>query len=248
MKVSVITVCLNCEKTIEKTLKSVSIQTYSNIEHIVLDGLSTDNTSHIVQQFEHVTVFKSQKDNGVYFALNNALDYASGDIIGFLHADDFYNNEFVVEQIVKIFEVLNADIVYGDLQYVSDNYKVIRYWKAGNFRHSNLFFGWMPPHPTVFFRKDILSRFGKFDTNFRISADYDWVLRVFTNKLLKIAYFPEIVVNMTIGGISNRSLSNIIRKSREDLIAIKKNRVGNFFTLIMKNLRKISQFYKRKNI
>lgn len=245
MKISIITVCFNSERTIEKTLKSVAFQTYCNIEHIVFDGNSTDKTVDIVKKFKHISILESKKDNGVYFALNNAMNVATGDIIALLHADDFYYNEFVVEQIVSTFEQNNIDVIYADLQYVSQDNKVVRYWKAGHFEPKKLFFGWMPPHPTIFFKTEVLKKIGGFDTNFKISADYDWILRVFNCQEIKIAYLPQVVVNMTIGGLSNGSLKNIFLKSKEDFLAIKKNNIGNFFTLIFKNFRKISQFYKR---
>ena len=245
MKISIITATFNSEKTICSTLQSVDNQTYKNIEHIVIDGKSTDKTLEIVAKFSSVSKVISEKDSGVYFALNKGIKKASGDVIGFLHADDFFANDLILEKIAEKFKDTNADILYADLDYVAfeNHKKIIRHWKSGDFSFKKLKKGWMPPHPTFYVKKSIYDRLGYFDTSFSIAADYDLMLRFLSDKTLKVVYLPEVTVKMRVGGISNRNLKNILQKSREDLRAMKKNHVGNFFTLIMKNLQKIPQFF-----
>ncbi len=245
MKISIITATFNSEKTIRSTLQSVDNQTYKNIEHIVIDGKSTDKTLEIVAKFSSVSKVISEKDSGVYFALNKGIKKASGDVIGFLHADDFFANDLILEKIAEKFKDTNADILYADLDYVAfeNHKKIIRHWKSGDFSFKKLKKGWMPPHPTFYVKKSIYDRLGYFDTSFSIAADYDLMLRFLSDKTLKVVYLPEVTVKMRVGGISNRNLKNILQKSREDLRAMKKNHVGNFFTLIMKNLQKIPQFF-----
>ncbi len=244
MKVSIITATYNNQATIEQTLTSVSEQTYFDIEHIIVDGLSTDKTIDIVQRFEHVTKIISEKDNGIYYALNKGIKEASGDVIGFLHADDFFSENKIIEEIV---EHINAsDALYGDLDYISfeDVNKIVRHWKSGNFSASSLKRGWMPSHPTFYVKAKVFAKYGFFDTNFKISADYDFMLRCLSDDL-KIEYLPKVLVKMRVGGKSNKNIGSILKKTREDYRAIKKNGVGGFKTLFLKNFLKISQFWKR---
>jgi glycosyltransferase len=245
VKISIITATFNSEKTIYSTLQSVDNQTYKNIEHIIIDGKSTDKTLEIVAKFSSVSKVISEKDSGVYFALNKGIKKASGDVIGFLHADDFFANDLILEKIAEKFKNTNADILYADLDYVAfeNHKKIIRHWKSGDFSVKKLKKGWMPPHPTFYVKKSIYDRLGYFDTSFSIAADYDLMLRFLSDKTLKVVYLPEVAVKMRVGGISNRNLKNILQKSREDFRAMKKNHVGNFFSLIMKNLQKIPQFF-----
>ncbi|MBN2892358.1 MAG: glycosyltransferase [Bacteroidales bacterium] len=244
MKISIITATFNCESTIEKALLSVAEQTYSNIEHIIIDGASSDNTISIVEKFHHVSKIISEKDEGIYFALNKGILMAEGDVIGFLHADDFFAENNVISEIVEKFSF--ADAVYGDLDYVSsgDNLKIVRHWVAGIFSENKLKKGWMPPHPTFFAKKSLYEENGLFDTNFKISADYDLMLR-FLCKNISVVYLPKVLVKMRVGGVSNKSLKNILLKSKEDFKAIRKNKIGGVFTLLNKNISKLSQFWKK---
>ena len=246
MKISIITACLNNQETIKQCLDSVASQTYSDIEHIVIDGKSTDNSLKIIGQYKHIAKIISQKDSGVYFALNKGISISQGEIIGFVHADDFLSKNNIIEKIAQAFTKDNElDAIYGDLEYISaDNKdKKIRYWKSEPFSQDKIQKGWMPPQPTFYARKKIYDKFGVFDTKFKISADYDLMLRFLSEKI-KTLYIPEVIVKMRIGGISNKNLKNIIQKSREDFLIIKKNKAGNLKTLINKNLSKITQFIK----
>ncbi|MBN2662917.1 MAG: glycosyltransferase [Bacteroidales bacterium] len=247
MRISIITATYNSAKTITRTLESVKSQTYSNIEHIIIDGKSTDETLDIVRNYKHVSKIFSEKDEGIYFALNKGLEIATGDIIGFLHADDFFPKNNIIEKIAYTFKKQYTDILYGNLQYVSQNNteKIIRNWESCKFEPNLLKKGWMPPHPTFYAKKHLYKSFGNFNTNFKIAADYDLMLR-FLKQNISTFFMPEIIVKMRLGGVSNRSIKTIIKKSREDYQAIKNNKIGGFFTLINKNISKISQFSTKK--
>ena len=245
MKISIITCVLNNSELIKKSLKSFQNQTYKKKEHIIVDGGSTDGTLDVIKKSKKKNLKLSiSSDNGIYDALNKGIRLSSGDIIGILHSDDFYKNKKVLQTIVDTFKNTNADLVYGDLVYVSKKFpfKVLRYWKAGKFIKKNIYNGWMPPHPTVFLKKDIFDKIGKYKTNYKISSDYDFLIRVLTKKNIKKIYIPKILVNMRVGGMSNKSFKNLFKKSIEDFKIIKKNKIGGIFTLINKNYSKLSQF------
>lgn len=246
MKVSIITATYNSAKWLENCLISIERQTYSDIEHIIIDGGSTDGTLDIIkhhrQQFSQVV---SEPDNGIYDAINKGLRLASGDIIGILNSDDILADTTTIETIVKKMEDTNADIAYGDLLYchnTSNPVSVIRYWRSKNFHHHSLRYGWMPPHPTVYCRKEVYMKEGEYNTDYKISADYDFLVRTFNTQYTTV-YIPHIIVKMTIGGASNRNIKAIYCKMKEDLSVIRNNHIGGLFTLICKNLRKTRQFF-----
>jgi glycosyltransferase len=246
MKVSIITSVYNNKDTIEDAIKSVLNQNYKNIEYIVIDGGSTDGTTDIIKKYQDkISKFISEPDNGIYDGLNKGIKSATGDVIAFLHSDDVYADDEVIAKVAKVFEKYNCNGVYGDLVYVSKSSdKVIRYWKSGEFSIDKLKKGWMPPHPALFLKKEIYQKYGLFDLNFKIAADYDFMLRILKNNP-KLIYIPEVLYNMRTGGESNKSLKNIILKSKEDYKALKKNKIGGINTLIYKNLVKIPQFLKK---
>lgn len=250
MKISIITATFNSEKHIESCLDSVFYQSFENIEHIIVDGCSVDNTLQKIQNHKHrPNCVISEKDDGIYDALNKGVALSSGDIIGFLHSDDIYANSNTLKQIISIFENdPTVDLVYGNLEYVSENdsKRVVRKWISRPFNSKLLKFGWMPPHPTIYFKRKILDSKNIFNQNFRISADYMFILEMFLKNDIKVRYIPDVLIKMTMGGISNRSLSSIILKSKEDWIALYKNNFGFFgstFALILKNLSKVKQFF-----
>lgn len=248
MKISIITATYNSEKSLQRTIDSVASQDYKNIEHIIIDGGSTDKTLSIIKSnLNHINTYISEKDNGIYSALNAGIKLATGDIIGFLNSDDVYNNQYVVSKIVNSFQVKNCDVVYGDLIYQSKNIadqKTIRYWKSNVYHSGCLKYGWMPPHPTVYCKKEIYEQYGLYNEKFQISADYDFILRIFKEPLIKKTYLPSVMVKMDVGGVSNGSAKGIIKKTKEDYQAIRQNKVGGFYTILCKNFRKISQFSK----
>lgn len=243
--ISVVTVCFNSEAHIADALRSVDTQTWPNLEHIVIDGASTDGTLHILEahrrEGRHVL---SGPDGGIYDAMNKGLALASGDVVGFLNADDMLASPGAVATIAAAAASEDVGAVCGDLVYIRQDRPdaVLRYWRCGPFSTSRLRFGWMPPHPTFYVRRSLLAQVGGFDTRMRIAADYDFMLRCLSKPDLCVAYVPQVLVKMRMGGASNRSLQAMLRKSREDLEALRRNRVGGVLTLMCKNLRKLPQF------
>ncbi len=243
--ITIITATYNSAASLEDCIQSVLSQTYKEIEYIIIDNCSTDGTLDIAKSHsDEINRIISEPDKGIFDALNKGIKIASGEVIAFLHADDFYSNPGVIEQVMQKFQTTGVDSVYGDLQYVSKNNpeRIIRNWKAGEYSQKKLLNGWMPPHPAFFVRRRCYSAFGLFNTDFHISADYDLILRFFGKHKISTTYIPDVLVKMRLGGASNRSMINIFKKSAEDLKAIKQNGTGNFSTLILKNFRKIGQF------
>lgn len=246
---TLITVTYNSLHTLPATVSSVLSQKLPNLEYIVIDGGSTDGTVEwLAENDEGISEWVSEKDQGIYDALNKGLSLATGEIVGFIHADDLFANSGVLKEVVQLFEKEKADLIYGDLEYISDKepIKVVRYWKSGMFSFSKLRKGWMPPHPTVYFKRELIDLYGGFNVSYSISSDYEWLLRVLKTEL-KVVYLPKVMVQMRLGGASNKNIKNMIRKSKEDYRALKTHNMGSYFTLINKNLSKLEQFFKRKN-
>lgn len=254
LKISIVTATYNSLKTLPTTLKSIVEQNYKNIECIVIDGKSTDSSLKIIYKYQLDNPdisFKiiSEKDAGIYDALNKGIFNATGDIIGFLHSDDMLASSNILTKIAEEFVKTNVNGVYGDLQYVNkkNTNNVIRYWKSKKFHPNLLKQGWMPAHPTLFLKKEVYEKHGNFDLSFKIAADYDFMLRVFKDNSLKFGYLPKVFTKMRVGGASNRSLKNIIQKTKEDYRAISSNQLGGILTIIRKNTSKIKQFLINKH-
>ncbi len=248
MKISIITAVYNNKNQIAEAIESVLNQSYPNIEYIVIDGASTDGTSEIIKSYGNkISKFISEPDEGIYDGLNKGIHQATGDVIGFLHSDDFYLYDQVLEEIVQIFKEKNCDGVYGNLIYVDkeDTNRVVRRWDSGEFKYENLKKGWMPPHPAFFIKREVYKRFGVFDTDFKISADYNFMLKILSSQKFTACYIPNVLYVMRMGGASNKSIKNLWQKSKEDLRALKQNRVGSVVALFLKNIFKISQFFKK---
>lgn len=253
MKFSLITLTYNSEKTIVDTLKSIKTQNYNNIDHIIIDGASSDKTIDLIRKFKiKKSVFISQKDKGIYYALNKAIKKTSGDVIGILHSDDVFNNSNIIKNIANVFKKTEANIVYGDIEYVNTNFKTVRKWVANTYefqkkilnsiKYIELFKkGWMPPHTGFFFKKNLIKKNIFFDTKYKISSDYDFMFKIISKSNSKIYYCPILITKMRIGGKSN-SFKNIFMKSWEDYKIIKKNKLGGFLTLCLKNTKKLKQF------
>ena len=248
INISVVTAVYNRRDTVGQALDSVLAQTHPAVQSVVIDGASTDGTVQLLEQYRsRLGVFLSEPDQGLYDALNKGIRRATGDVVGFLHADDLFADEQVLARIAQAFADPQVEAVYGDLVYVrhDDVTQVVRYWRAGHFDRDALRHGWMPPHPTFYVRRSVYERFGLFDTRYRIAADYDTVLRFLAGGAIRTAYIPQVLIRMRTGGVSNRSLGNILRKSREDLEVTRRNHVGGFGTVLQKNLSKVSQFWRR---
>ncbi len=226
MKISVITVCFNSAATITDTLKSVREQSYPDIEHIVVDGGSTDRTAEMVSaEGSRVAKFVSEPDRGIYDAMNKGIGLASGDVIGFINADDFYASEDALAKVADQFRHPGVDGCYGNLCYVKefDTQSVVRYWRSSEFRPGFFASGWCPPHPTFFVRRRIYERFGRFDLSYRIAADVELMMRFLEVHHVRTRYLPEVLVKMRMGGTTNKSLKNIAKQNGEILRALKKH-------------------------
>jgi glycosyltransferase involved in cell wall biosynthesis len=248
LHISVITAVFNSGNTLGNALRSVHGQKWPNVEHIVIDGGSTDGSLAVIDQHKAgISKLVSEPDRGLYDALNKGIRHASGDVIGFMHADDEFASAHALARIASAFEDPAVGAVYGDLVYVrsGDASRVVRYWRAGQYRRGQLTQGWMPPHPTFYVRREIYSRFGGFDTRYRIAADYENMLRILWRGRVQAAYIPEVLVRMRLGGMSNMSLFNILRKSREDYAAMRQNGIGGLHALLLKNVTKLPQFVVR---
>jgi len=244
--ITIITATYNSALGLEQCIQSVLSQTYKEIEYIIIDNCSTDGTLDIAKTYsEHISRIISEPDKGIFDALNKGIKIASGEVIGFLHADDFYASPEIIEEVMLKFEASGSDSVFGDLQYISKNKptKIIRNWVAGEFSHKKLSNGWMPPHPSFFVKRKCYLNYGLFNTNYQISSDYDLMLRFLGKHQISTSYIPKVLVKMRTGGKSNRSLNNIFIKSKEDFQALKENEIGNIYTLLLKNLRKLNQFF-----
>lgn len=245
MKISIITASFNSAKTIRDTLESVKNQVYADVEHLIIDGLSSDDTMRIVNEYPNVAKVISEKDKGIYDAMNKGVKLATGDIIGILNSDDVYIDNRVLQEVMDIFNDDTVDACYADLQYVDDAdiNKMVRNWKSGTFNKNSFLYGWMPPHPTLFVRRRVYDKAGFFNVGFKCSADYEFMLRVFVRHDFNIRYLPRVTVKMRTGGISNASLKHRIHANKEDRLAWKINNLKPyFFTLYLKPIRKIFQF------
>ncbi|MCU0321386.1 MAG: glycosyltransferase [Chitinophagaceae bacterium] len=245
MKVSIITATYNSASTVADTLESVKVQTYGHIEHIIVDGLSKDNTLALVQASSNVSKVISEKDNGIYDAMNKGIAITSGDIIGILNSDDFFAHENVVKEVVELFESTGCDAVYGNLIFVhpENPKKILRKWIAGGYDVNLFLKGWMPPHPTFFVRKSVYNQLGTFNTSLKSSADYELLLRFLYMHKIKVEYLHDVLVHMRSGGQSTKSLSNRIKAHKEDYLAWRLNNLTpKWYTLMLKPVRKIKQF------
>lgn len=243
MTISIITAAYNNATTIKDTITSVCNQTLKPFEHIIIDGVSTDNTLEILKNYPHLKII-SEPDKGIYDALNKGIRLAKGDIIGILHADDFYTDSFVLKNVLQAFEKNECDAVYGNLQYVKNTnvHKLVRNWNAGNYERKKIKQGWMPPHPTLFVKKNIYEKFGYFDLNYSIASDYELMVRFLWKHNISLAYIQRVLVSMRTGGKSNK-FNNLLKKMHEDYQIIKRHNIGGIEVLIKKNFRKIYQFF-----
>jgi glycosyltransferase len=245
--ISIITVVYNNVGQIKDAIKSVLSQNYKNIEFIVIDGNSNDGTQEILEEFRNqISVLLIEPDKGLYDALNKGINLSNGEVIGFLHSDDFFANNNVINDLMVCFNNENADVVYGDLDYLKrgSNNLILRHWQAGKFSKRKLNYGWMPPHPTFYAKRELYESHGGFNLKYKIAADYDCMLRILKQNIA-VSYIPKVLVKMRAGGKSNKNFKNIVQKSYEDYIVMKNHNIGGMISLICKNLSKLKQFLLR---
>ena len=245
MKVTIITVVKNRERYIGDAIDSITNQSYKNIEHIIIDGNSSDDTWSVInRKKEKTAVLIREDDDGIYDALNKGVAMSSGDIIGVLHSDDIFAYNSVISDVVEEFSNNNIKWVYGDLDYISsdESQRIIRKWIAGDFLQSKIKMGWMPPHPTVFVKSELIKNGQPYNTKYKISSDYDFLLNLILPNHLSYSYIPKILVKMRIGGISNSGFINILKKIYEDYQIVRSHSVGGLHTIFLKSIRKLGQF------
>lgn len=248
MKISIITISFNANNTIEKTLNSINSQSYSNIEHIIVDGGSIDGTIEICNSFSHISKIISEPDNGVYDAFNKGLKLATGDIIGFLNADDVFCNENSIQDIVDAFSINETDIVYGNLDYVNKEGKVIRNWISRPYEKGLVKKAWMPAHPTFYCKKEVYDHLGGYNDSFKIAGDFELCLRFLEINNIPSFYLNKKIVKMLVGGISNSGLKSKLTIFKEELRAFKINNIYiNPVLFFFYKLKKVKQFFKPKN-
>lgn len=243
MKISIITISYNAKVTIEKTLKSVATQSFKNIEHIIVDGGSKDGTLEICKNYHHIAKIISEPDKGVYDAFNKGLKLATGDIVGFLNADDvYYSNDSILE-ITAAFNQ-NIDCIYGDLVYVNEKGRVIRNWISSTHKPGLAKKAWMPAHPTFYCRKNLYDRLGGYNDSFKIAGDFELCLRFLDKNKTQSFYIKKKLVKMLIGGISNSGLKSKLTIYKEELRAFRINKITvNPLLFFFYKLKKITQFF-----
>ncbi|MBK1718332.1 glycosyltransferase family 2 protein [Thiocystis violacea] len=253
MQLTLVTASYNAVQTLAETLGSVGVQQGLTLEYLLIDGGSSDGTVDLIRAESArpgtpVSRWQSEPDRGIYDALNKGIALATGEVLGFLHADDVLAHPRVLQRVADCFADPSVMACYGDLDYVwrDEPARVARHWSSGPFDPKRLRWGWMPPHPTLYVRRSWYEANGVFDTRYRIAADYDLMLRLLSGLTARqVVYLSEVLVRMRTGGASNRSLRNILRKSAEDYRALSSNGIGGVGALAWKNLSKLSQFVVR---
>ena len=249
MKISIVTAVRNAERTIARTIESVRAQKNVEIEHIVIDGASSDNTLNILKEYkESFSVLISEPDNGIYDAINKGIRLATGDIIGIISADDYYSNDLILSTVVNVFEKDQVDALYGDLEYFHHHNieKVVRVYDSGHFNVKKLSRGLMPAHPTLFLRKKIYEKYGLFKTSYKIAGDFEYIARIFKNSDLIYTYLPIIMVRMQLGGISTRGFKSTILLNREIRRACQENKIyTSYFKLLSRYPRKLLEYLQK---
>ena len=226
LRFSIVTVSLNSAATIRDTIESVLAQDYPDIEYIVVDGASQDDTMRIVGEYgDRIAKSVSAPDDNVYEAMNTGIVLATGDVIGFINSDDFYASNTAISSVGTVFDRTGADAVYGDLCYVrrKDVSRVVRYWRSSSFSPGDFARGWCPPHPTFFVRRAIYERLGGFDPSFPVAGDVELMMRLLEIHRIRSEYIPTVLVKMRMGGQTNRSVRNIVRQNRRVMAALRKH-------------------------
>jgi glycosyltransferase involved in cell wall biosynthesis len=242
---SIVTPVYN-DPRLEHCLESILAQADAPpVELIVVDGESTDETVDVIDSYrDQIDTLVSEPDDGIYDAMNKGIDRASGDVVGILNADDRYNDDSVLRDVFNRLQETGAQACYGDLVYVDEDDSVVRHWESGPYTRRRMYFGWMPPHPTVFLRRELYEQYGTFDTDLDIAADYDLILRLFMRHDIDVAYVNRVLVRMATGGKSNESIGNIVQSNREVYRSWRRNGLrGGAIVPFCKVIRKIPQFF-----
>lgn len=245
MKISIITVVYNADAFLKDCIQSVIEQTYSNIEYIIVDGGSTDRTISVIENYTNfIAHFISEKDDGLYDAINKGIKLATGEVIGILNADDMLAGKHTIEQVARAFEQNNTDGVYGDLNYVHPtNMNVVRAWKSKQANFTDIEEGWMPAHPTLYLKKMLFEKYSNYALDMGTAADYDLILRFFHKHKITATYLPFLMVNMRTGGVSNKSIKSLFFALINDYKALKRNKIPRPLTVLFKKkFAKLNQF------
>jgi len=244
-KISIITVVYNAQNTIERSINSVLGQNFKNIEYIIVDGGSTDGTREIIENYrEKINGFISEPDKGIYDAMNKGIALATGDVIGTINADDYFADNDVLYNIAKVFAEQDTAILYGNLDYIDLNDKIVRKWRSGKYSKGMFNWGWMPPHPTFYCKKSLFEKLGVYKLDYGSAGDYELMLRFIHLNDINAYYLNMVLIKMVVGGVSNKSLSNRVQAMRFDLKAMRNNNIFlPMVTILFKPLRKIAQFF-----
>ena len=254
MKISIVTVCHNSEKYIRTAIESVLSQTYKDIEYIIVDGQSDDGTVEIIKTFElrfkeKQLKWMSEPDQGPYDAMNKGIRMATGEVVGMLNSDDFYNYPHCIETVAKVFEDLAIDTAFADVRFVKpDNLdKTVRYYSSARFHPRRFRWGYMPAHPTFFVRRKYFEEIGFYKTDYQIAADFELLIRFLYVNQLKYKYIPLDMIKMRTGGISTHSWKSNFIINKEDIRACKENGIyTNFFIISFKYFRKIFELSAKR--
>lgn len=248
MKISVITVSFNSAQTLARALQSVADQDWPYIEHIVIDGGSTDETPLILQKFSHLEVLVSEPDNGVYDAMNKGLKLATGDVICFLNADDEYASSTILSYVAKKITSTKVDVIMGDVVFFhkDEPKRIVRRYRSDRFSPARLSMGWMPAHPGLFIVSAEVKRVGYFKSDYKIAGDFDYIIRLFNNQNLKFEYVPEVLVRMQIGGLSTSGFHSKILLNLEMLRACRENKLRtNIFRILARYPQKLQELFDK---
>ena len=249
MRISIVTAVRNAEQTIARTIESVGAQAGVEIEHIVIDGASTDNTLNILKDYEdRLSILISEPDNGIYDAINKGINLATGDIIGIINSDDYYASQNILSSVMSIFENNSVDAVYGDLEYFSigDIEKVKRIYSSRNFNPQKIDMGLMPAHPTFFLKRQVYEKYGFFKSDYQIAGDFEFIARIFKSGFLKYYYLPLIMVRMQLGGVSTQGLRSTILLNKEIMRACRENGIKtNYLKLLSRYPKKFLEYITR---
>ena len=248
MKISIITICFNSSKTIEKTFQSIKNQSYQNLEYIVVDGGSSDDTLKIIKNYSScISNYISESDKGLYDAMNKGISMATGDIIGILNSDDIFVDNYVLEKVAKFHTKNSIDASVGNITQFNKNDKVIRKYSAKNWSPNKLKIGFMPAHPAIFFKRDLFENYGKYRLDFASGADYELIIRFFLRNKITWKYSDITTTAMLIGGISSSGYKSYKLISREIKKALDLNNIKfSYFKVLLRVIWKLNGFLKKK--